>query len=891
MHIRIMTVILVLSATCVHADPIKVACIGDSITQGNANADWTRNSWPLILGRMLETAAPGRYEVGNFGRSGATLLSDGRLPWWDQPEADAAMAFDPNIVILNLGTNDAAPGNRDHLDAFSDELQSMLDRLGALPSQPAIWLSTLTPMLSPYRHIDSSGEPRAAIEAIIAETAADRGLSVIDLTTPLAGRTDLIPDGIHPNTRGNEIMAATVFEALRGVPAPADTALQPLRVRSLPRPMVAAGKALPEAWSQEGDTMRGHGAGHRLTGGLEVGDGAFHMAARLRLLDQDNSAAAFHLGPDVFGFEGANGTLFRNGPHMGGLRLLHPAEVLFQPGSWIDFEIIRNRDQVFFMVNGDVIETAVIDGPIETLSFDPMRSTMEIDRWTIAGDVHPKVPAHFKGRTVNTPWVDFSAVRTSVSAPGQLAQATSTFDLNNLPTVLQGRGHTTHMLGDGRVLIAFQDTNESSPTFEDGVLWCGTLDDMLSRSEGTWTAKLVDGADLDEVSATHIEPAGDAMRVTFAHGGVITASTFTMRELEALVPTRDYSIPLVDLDQLDDVHVVVDREAGQYLGHPTTVLLEDGSTIVCVYPKGHGRGGVCLKRSDDGGVTWSERLPVPENWSTSREVPTIHRVIDPRDGTKRLIMWSGLYPARLAVSEDDGVSWSPLEQVGDWGGIVVMGFVERLADGRYLAMFHDDGRFFGPKSTATSPVTFTLYSTVSDDGGLTWSSPDIVWAGQDLHLCEPGCIRSPNGTRLAVLLRENSRRRNSYVIFSDDEGASWSPPRELPASLTGDRHTGVYLPDGRLFISFRDTTHVSETKGDWVGWVGTWDDIEQGLPGEYRVRLKDNHHRGDCAYPGVLLLSDGTIVTTTYGHWDKGESPYIRTVRVHPDQMDAIAGQ
>ena len=55
-----------------------------------------------------------------------------------------------------------------------------------------------------------------------------------------------------------------------------------------------------------------------------------------------------------------------------------------------------------------------------------------------------------------------------------------------------------------------------------------------------------------------------------------------------------------------------------------------------------------------GGETWSDRLGVPENWSTSREVPTMHRVVDPRDGTKRLIMWSGLYPARLAVSEDDG---------------------------------------------------------------------------------------------------------------------------------------------------------------------------------------------------------------------------------------------
>ena len=54
---------------------------------------------------------------------------------------------------------------------------------------------------------------------------------------------------------------------------------------------------------------------------------------------------------------------------------------------------------------------------------------------------------------------------------------------------------------------------------------------------------------------------------------------------------RGYSIPLIDLDGDAHRQVVVDREAGQYLGHPTTVLLEDQETMLCVYPKGHGRGG------------------------------------------------------------------------------------------------------------------------------------------------------------------------------------------------------------------------------------------------------------------------------------------------------------
>ena len=353
---------------------------------------------------------------------------------------------------------------------------------------------------------------------------------------------------------------------------------------------------------------------------------------------------------------------------------------------------------------------------------------------------------------------------------------------------------------------------------------------------------------------------------------------------------RGYTIPTIDLADQKHRQVVIDRETGQYLGHPTTVLLEDGKTMLIVYPKGHGKGGIVYKRSVDGGKTWGERLPTPKSWATSREVPTIHRVLD-ASGKKRLIMWSGLYPARLAVSEDNGGRWSELKKVGDWGGIVVMGCLEELKTGKgnYMAMFHDDGRFFTAKAERKSPVEFNLFKTFSIDGGLTWSKPKSILARSDVHLCEPGIIRSPDGRQLCVLLRENSRRRNSFVIFSDDEGKNWTKPRELPASLTGDRHTGKYTADGRLFISFRDTTHESPTKGDWVAWVGTYEDIVKNAEGQYRVRLMDNTKGADCAYPPVEVLPDDTIVTTTYGHWSKGESPYIVSVRLKLSELDAMA--
>ena len=350
---------------------------------------------------------------------------------------------------------------------------------------------------------------------------------------------------------------------------------------------------------------------------------------------------------------------------------------------------------------------------------------------------------------------------------------------------------------------------------------------------------------------------------------------------------------LIDLNQDTGRQVIVDREPGQYLGHPSTCLLEDGKTILCVYPKGHGRGAIVYKRSHDGGRTWSDRLPTPANWSTSQEVPTLHRVIGP-DGTRRIIMWSGLYPARLAVSEDDGQTWSELRPVGAWGGIVVMGFVEALRTGRghYLAMFHDDGRFF--RQDGKRVPTFKLFQTRSSDGGLNWSDPQVVFQSAEVNLCEPGCLRSPDGKRLAVLLRENRRRKNSQIIFSEDEGQTWTAPRELPLSLTGDRHTGKYASDGRLFISFRCNSPRAASaqrtyEGDWVGWVGSWDDLQQGRSGQYVVRLKDNTKGYDTAYPGVERLPDDTFVTTTYGHWENDAAPYVISVRFTLTELDTLA--
>jgi hypothetical protein len=107
--------------------------------------------------------------------------------------------------------------------------------------------------------------------------------------------------------------------------------------------------------------------------------------------------------------------------------------------------------------------------------------------------------------------------------------------------------------------------------------------------------------------------------------------------------------------------------------------------------------------------------------------------------------------------------------------------------------------------------------------------------------------------------------------------------------LTGDRHVARYAPDGRLVVTFRDMAAASPTRGDWVLWVGTYDDLLTGGRGQYRVRLMDNAHDWDCGYAGLEVLPDGVFVATSYGHWQADQEPYIVSVRFRLPELDRLA--
>jgi len=133
---------------------------------------------------------------------------------------------------------------------------------------------------------------------------------------------------------------------------------------------------------------------------------------------------------------------------------------------------------------------------------------------------------------------------------------------------------------------------------------------------------------------------------------------------------------------------------------------------------------------------------------------------------------------------------------------------------------------------------------------------------------------------------------NNGTIDGWNDGRTWPRPREVPLALTGDRYTGKYGPDGRLFISFQCISPTPKRagrpfEGDWAGWVGTYEDIVAGRQGQCVVRLQDNTVGYDTTYPGVEVLPEGTFVVTTYGHWDKEQQPYILSVRFTLQELDA----
>lgn len=87
--------------------PLRIACIGNSVTYGFGLHDRETECYPSQLQKILGS----NFVVANFGMNGATLLSKGHRPYIQSEAYRKALAYKPDIVVIDLGWNDTDPRN------------------------------------------------------------------------------------------------------------------------------------------------------------------------------------------------------------------------------------------------------------------------------------------------------------------------------------------------------------------------------------------------------------------------------------------------------------------------------------------------------------------------------------------------------------------------------------------------------------------------------------------------------------------------------------------------------------------------------------------------------------------------------------------------------------
>lgn len=189
--------------------PIKIACVGNSITQGPGRDN--PDSWPLQMQAILGDA----YEVGNFGVSGRTLLKKGDYPYWNEPQFQQVKDFGADILVIMLGTNDSKPQNWQYASEFrQDYLDMIAEFKKTMPADGKVYVVMPVPVTRENFGITPvvmNNEQRM----MIIDIAMDSGSELIDLYTPLMNKGELLPDGVHPNTEGLGIMASVIARAIR----------------------------------------------------------------------------------------------------------------------------------------------------------------------------------------------------------------------------------------------------------------------------------------------------------------------------------------------------------------------------------------------------------------------------------------------------------------------------------------------------------------------------------------------------------------------------------------------------------------------------------------------------------------------------------------------------
>jgi acyl-CoA thioesterase-1 len=198
---------------------IKVAIVGDSITEGYGLSNQSKNAYPVMVDSILGS----NYSVLNCGRSSTTVQKKGDVPYWNCGEFYNVFAFKPDIIIIKLGTNDVRPrmdgkqGTNWNDVNFSKDYQALIDTFNTINTKPKIFLCLPVPV---YKNIfnwnDGDSSLRASVIPAIKKIAKANNLPIVDLYTQMSNQPENFLDGIHPNEKGTRIMAEFIAKSIKG---------------------------------------------------------------------------------------------------------------------------------------------------------------------------------------------------------------------------------------------------------------------------------------------------------------------------------------------------------------------------------------------------------------------------------------------------------------------------------------------------------------------------------------------------------------------------------------------------------------------------------------------------------------------------------------------------
>jgi acyl-CoA thioesterase I len=205
----LLIILLSVTETVFSQSTIKIACVGNSITEGPGREN--PDSYPLQMQAMIGKG----FEVRNFGVSGRTLLKKGDFPYWNEPQFDEVKQFAPDKIIIMLGTNDSKPQNWQYKTDFKQDYIDLIKSFrSTMPKNGIIYVVIPVPVSK-----DNFGIRESVLvdemRPLLREIAAETGSKIIDLHTPLKNHKALFADGVHPNNEGLGIMAAEIAKAIK----------------------------------------------------------------------------------------------------------------------------------------------------------------------------------------------------------------------------------------------------------------------------------------------------------------------------------------------------------------------------------------------------------------------------------------------------------------------------------------------------------------------------------------------------------------------------------------------------------------------------------------------------------------------------------------------------